>query len=521
MHASAISDKTHRAWLALWITAIWLLHPAQVSTVLYTVQRMAQLSALFCFTAAALYVRGRLQLRDGQARGWRAVLLAILAGTPLALLSKENGALLPTLLLIIEVLWFRFRDLGSVHRATALRILLIGPTLAILAFLVYLVSTSPLQLPNRSFNLPERLMTESRVLWFYLRLWFVPDPAAMGLFHDDYLLSKGLWQPWTTLVALLGWLLVFLVACFGKFGSLRIPLCFAVFWYVLGHLLESMVIPLELVFEHRNYLPIFGVLFATVIVIDRLSVSLPFKVGTAVVLLALLSVLLQERVDQWSSPGEFLKVEAANHPYSPRLWGAVGSVYNQTGYYEEAHNSYQVAAELNPREIGYRLDIYMAAIQTGAPKDADYVAAIQAGLLQYVPTAYTWSRLYRLIQFNADHSDVAQSEFEQLLQAVVANPDVEQGEYIAPIYYALGQLQSRRGDWSRAIEYWQAGIAAHASSHLRIILADAYLRRGELAAADQQLQALQPGQLDQQQLRQHKALLNSLQQQSGNDASIP
>jgi hypothetical protein len=43
----------------------------------------------------------------------------------------------------------------------------------------------------------------------------------------------------------------------------RYPLAaLAVLWYLAGHLLESTVLPIELYFEHRNYLPVLGPVFA-------------------------------------------------------------------------------------------------------------------------------------------------------------------------------------------------------------------------------------------------------------------
>jgi tetratricopeptide (TPR) repeat protein len=105
---------------------------------------------------------------------------------------------------------------------------------------------------NRPFNLKERLLTQPRVIWFYLSLLFYPIPTRLSIEHD-FTLSTGLLQPWTTLPALLG------IACLlivGLVGMRRQPLLgFALLFYFLNHALESTFLPLEMVFEHRNYLP--------------------------------------------------------------------------------------------------------------------------------------------------------------------------------------------------------------------------------------------------------------------------
>jgi hypothetical protein len=54
--------------LASLLAAIWLLHPLNASTVLYAVQRMAQLSALFVLAAVWAYLAARAQLAAGRTR---------------------------------------------------------------------------------------------------------------------------------------------------------------------------------------------------------------------------------------------------------------------------------------------------------------------------------------------------------------------------------------------------------------------------------------------------------------------
>ncbi len=57
-------------WIALLTAVIWVIHPLNVSTVLYSVQRMTQLSALFTLLGFAAYLRCRLsQFENTQATG--------------------------------------------------------------------------------------------------------------------------------------------------------------------------------------------------------------------------------------------------------------------------------------------------------------------------------------------------------------------------------------------------------------------------------------------------------------------
>lgn len=94
--------ETQAQYIAILACALWLLHPYMVSTTLYVVQRMAQLATLFCLAGIVLYLYGRLQLSIRPRRAYTLMSLGLVAGTLLATLSKENGALLPLLVLVIE-----------------------------------------------------------------------------------------------------------------------------------------------------------------------------------------------------------------------------------------------------------------------------------------------------------------------------------------------------------------------------------------------------------------------------------
>ena len=119
----------------------------------------------------------------------------------------------------------------------------------------------------RSFTLFERLLTEGRVLWFYLGLIVFPQLEHLGLYHDDIAISTGLFTPWTTLPALVGlaWL-----AFLSWWTRTRAPLVsFGIAWFLIGHAMESTVLPLEIAHEHRNYLPLLGILLAAAWVLLR------------------------------------------------------------------------------------------------------------------------------------------------------------------------------------------------------------------------------------------------------------
>lgn len=314
---SAAADDRRGQVLAAAATAVWLLHPLHVSTVLYTVQRMAQLSSLGMLAALTCYVFGRLRIAEGRpGLGW------MLAAAPIALLGflgKENAVLLPLLLLVTELTLLQRVPTGA--RRGAIRLIwAVFIALPLLAGAIYLLTHPGLiSYDGRPFTLQERLLTQPRVLWLYLQWLFVPDISQMGLFHDDFALSSGLLDPPTTLIAILG--LVGLVVA-ALFYRRRAPLfAFAVLFFLANHALESSVLPLEMLFEHRNYLAALGPLlfFAYLVTIasSRMNVR-PLAMTLGVLLLLSFAGATYVRSGEWSSYREFIMSSVANHPESPR-----------------------------------------------------------------------------------------------------------------------------------------------------------------------------------------------------------
>lgn len=257
---------------ALFVAALWLLTPFFVSTVLYVVQRMAQLSAFFMFSGLLLYVIGRARL-EFDSRGWVLIATVPLLGL-LAVLSKENGVLLVPLLMLTEICFFSF----SCHSLKSARLLkglhiaaLLLPLLFVIAYGLFGSGGNLLSFDNRPFSLIERLLTQFTILWEYLYHLIWPTVSGLGVNHDDYLFATGLMTPPITIISVLSWLII-IFAMIGMLYTRRfLSVCFGTGFFLIGHLIESTVIPLELYFEHRNYLPAFGVYFLIALVLAKLA----------------------------------------------------------------------------------------------------------------------------------------------------------------------------------------------------------------------------------------------------------
>jgi tetratricopeptide (TPR) repeat protein len=233
------------AWLA---AVLWAVHPIQVTAVTYIVQRMASMAGLFYVLAMYLYLLGR----TTQGRGQQAVIFCASSFAAIcAMLTKENAVLLVPSLLLYEAMLLK-----GFHRQNARRTIVLVFFSMILIALIGLLYTDPATLlepyTNRPFSKLERLMTQPRVLFLYALLLVVPMTSRMTILHD-VAISHSLVDPWTTLLAIVGWCGVLFLA--GRFGRRYPIVSYSILFFLVNHSIEASIFNLELAYEHRNYIP--------------------------------------------------------------------------------------------------------------------------------------------------------------------------------------------------------------------------------------------------------------------------
>lgn len=257
---SALSS--HSGFVALAVTAVWLLHPMMVGTVLYVVQRMAMLSALFMIVAMVVYIHGRSRIEIGRTRSGSLMLfVGVPVFTALAALSKENGLLAPLLCAVIELVYFVPKSGRRPWQARAF--LVAGAGLPLFAGFAILALKPELLLAgyiNRPFDAVERLLTQGRVLFDYVGGLLLPAGPSFSLYRDDYAISTGIFSPASTLFAWIGWSAV--VAMVFRLRKKLPGFSAGMGLFLVGHAMESSIIPLMIYFEHRNYLPAIGLFWA-------------------------------------------------------------------------------------------------------------------------------------------------------------------------------------------------------------------------------------------------------------------
>lgn len=321
-------DATREAalWPALVLATWWLWLPLSVDTVLYTVQRMAQLAALFMLLALACFMVARERIARGRPSGQVLLWVGVPALTALATLSKENGALALPLALVLEVFLFGPENKPRARSVTLFFCVCIGlPALGAALFVLRDPSFITGGYANRPFTLAQRLLTEPRVLWSYVQTLVVPLGPRMGFFQDNFPVSISFLNPLTTLAAIIAWIAAVAIGWMWRKSN---PLFGAgVCFFLVGQSLESGPIGLEIYFEHRNYLPAFGILLAIVSCVIWLWKRLPaptvafrhLSKALVVCALALVASVTWGHVQSWRTSATFFTAQASYNPTSPRL----------------------------------------------------------------------------------------------------------------------------------------------------------------------------------------------------------
>lgn len=317
--------SSNRATYAAVLTAgIWLLLPILASTSLLVIQRMTSLSALFVLSGLVSHMLLRSQLANRPRLALIAMTISLVVFTILAALSKENGALLPALTLVIEAtLLTRPRSLELTTWRRWCIVFLWLPTAAVAIKMMSLLPYSQDLVAMRGFGGWERLITQAQVLWEYLFHAFIPiDTLDLGPFHDTYQSARSIFEPLTFLAASAWVLTIGFAVAFRKTFPV---ISFAVLWFVVGHSVESTVASLDLYFEHRNYLPLIGPCLALAWLAVKAFEKRPLlttTVTTAYVIL--LATTLWVVSSLWSEPLHEAQEHYLANPHSSRAIGHFG-----------------------------------------------------------------------------------------------------------------------------------------------------------------------------------------------------
>jgi len=356
-------------------TILWLVHPVQTQSVTYIVQRMNSMAAMFYLLCILLYARGRISQKqrthNAEATSTHPYILfagSLIAGL-LALGTKEIAATIPFFILLYELYFFQNLSWSWVTR----NYLYVG------IVLVLFFITAAIYMGNhpwdkilagyagRDFTLEQRVLTEFRVVIFYLSLLIFPHPSRLNLEHD-YALSHSLLDPATTILSL-GFILVLLGISIYLAKKDRI-LSFCILWFLGNLVIESSVIGLEIIFEHRLYLPSMFLILAAVILIYRYLQPKRLQVMILSTVVIVFAFWTFERNKVWQDEVIFFSDCVQKSPNKARPRNALGGALFDQGKVEEAIAQYTDSLQLDPDYASAHYNLGIALAETGNSTEA-------------------------------------------------------------------------------------------------------------------------------------------------------
>lgn len=327
--------------IAFLAAALWAVNPIQTQAVNYIVQRMALLAAMFYLGGIYFYVKLRLADRSSMRIVYG---ITLFFSFLLAVGSKENAAILPVVLILVEMIFFR--DLSVLKNRRVFLGLAVGTGILVflMGSLIFMKGNPFFFLKGyaaRPFSLTERIMTEPRIIVYYLSQIFYPLPNRLSIQHD-ILISTSLFKPWTTLPSMA---FILLLIGIGISQVRKRPVvAFAILFFFLNHVIESTLIPLELIFEHRNYLPALFLFWPVSYGLIRLIDYCRQKKRIVYVTMAFFPVLLllvlgsgtYIRNMAWATEKSLWEDAAKKAPKSSRPYYRLAEYYSKSGRLDQS-----------------------------------------------------------------------------------------------------------------------------------------------------------------------------------------
>ena len=467
---------TTATWIASFTVLLWLVHPLHTQSVTYIVQRMNSMASMFYVLSMLLYIRGRLTL--DKRRRWLLFTGCILAGI-LAIGSKEIALTIPLFLLLYE--WYFFQDLSLVWFKKYLISFAGVIVFLALSALMYMGTETLhniLVVPGDfDFTLTERVLTEFRVVIVYLKLLLFPHPSQLNIDYD-FPLSRSLFDPISTLFAL--------GTIIGMFGlALYISkkerlLSFCVLWFFGNLVIESSVIMLDILFEHRTYLPSMLLSLLVVTLVVRYT-KLPWLRVVVLCAVALVyAVWTYERNSLWANEIALWSDCVVKSPHKARPHTNLGYALMSQGNLKEAIHHYTEALRIAPSYVIAHNNLGDALARQGKVAEAVYHytealrlnphyaeahnnlgnALMDEGKAEEAVRHYTEALRLNpnaaLFHNNLGSALARQGKVEEAVhhytEALRLNPNAAQ------VYNNLGNLLTRQGKAEEAVRYYTEAL---------------------------------------------------------------
>jgi len=466
--------------VAVMTSLLWAIHPVQTQAVTYIVQRMTLLSSLFYLVTLIAYILARTSAGHIRLLGYAVMVVSF----PLSLGSKEIAVTLPVFIFLYE--WYFLSGVFVVAIRKAAWVVLLCGLLTSIYITGYFLDLQEggwdalkgfilkeyVAVGETSLSFYERTLTGARVMVHYISLLLFPHPALLNLDYD-FPGSHSMVDPWTTLPGMILFL--------GTFGyaigvAKRHPLIsFCILWFYGNLVLESFILHLDLVFEHRLYLPSMGFLFLGSMGIAYLTQQEPLLVSN--LRKALLGIIIAgsvlflclwtyERNETWRTEISLWEDVVKKSPKKARAYFNLGNAYKMAGMLEKADEVYQAGLKIEPSNH------YLSKILVGRGwihiKKQNYSEAIE--ILQQAVQA---NPNYFLGWFNLGVAYRMVNQYDLALIAFEQSRDLNSQHLWN--YIHIGEIYERMGAFEKAVESYLQGIAVMDNDTWRLRNKLAYL----------------------------------------------
>ena len=450
---------------------IWMLTPLLASSSLLIVQRMTTLAAMFMLLGAIGYMYARRTAERSPARALCGMSIALCVGAMLAMFTKENGVLLFLYILAAEVTLLN-RPLTVSRRLWRIwfSIFLITPLAGLSIYLATALPYPETVILRRDFDGFERLITQAEILWRYLYLAFLPNLPSLGPFHDHFPIRRSILEI-GALLSTSAWLVLITAAVALR---RRVPLfSFAVAWYLLGHLLESTTLGLELYYEHRNYLPLVGPVYAVIASLMQLEKRWRRLAGVGMLAYAsLLGGVLFTTTSLWGSPTLAAEIWQLYNPESLRATQHLAAELERDDYSTASRRLLTRYAEANPQMHGVHLQILVISCQI-APT-TDHSEAVSSLEEQLPATKFdssvlaAFEQLYSLVKKD-QCGGVDNSAVYRIGQALLQNPRFNSSNSKHNIHAIMASIGIDQRNFDLAVTHMEQALTADHNSRTLLL----------------------------------------------------
>lgn len=492
IYSNYSNNRVVASWTALLVGAMWTIHPMHLSTIMHVVQRMSILSNLLIVTGLIVYILFLTSNRLSQTTRIVFASASLVIFGFLASLAKENGFLIFPYALVLHLTFFR--DTISHFSTCNRRCLTLIPlsfTILIVITLLYYVSDPVSAYAAREFTLLERLLTQFRVLFLYAYDILLPK-FSVTLFRDDLQISRNLLEPITTIISVIALLLL---AVFSFLLRRRIAIfAFAILWYLSGHLIESTVIPLEMYFDHRNYLAMYGILFGigagTVSAVPRLKIAATFGLAIWIVLALMITWAASKH---WSDSYQLSKAFVQFRPESPRSHQFLISASMSNGDFLNSGTFINRAKTKFPANPSFDFLDYINKCILGIASEQDArVLQRVASTMQYERSSMDHQALLRTYsRLDICPESLTPESYRNLLLSMLENESLmARNRTRAYLHNQLATFLLGQGDVKAAIHHFEEAFDFGQQPHDLINIANIYIKNGQECEALETLSKL-------------------------------